>query len=221
MRKKGVSAIVCAYNEGPRISKVLEILTKAENISEIIVVDDGSTDNTLEKARKFRNIRIFKNKKNKGKGYSMNLGVRKAKNKIIFFCDADLKGINSKMVDEIINPVLKGSADMSIGLRKRLSYNFIIKNKKLFLPFIISGERALKKALWYKVPKYYKEGYKIETGLNYYAIKNKYNVVSEQFDYMITIKEKKYDLLKALKQRVRLFEHLILAHIRYNLFDRW
>ena len=41
MRKKGVSAIVCAYNEGPRISKVLEILTKAKNISEIIVVDDG------------------------------------------------------------------------------------------------------------------------------------------------------------------------------------
>jgi len=221
MAKKEVSAIVCAYNEGPRISNVLNSLLKSKNISEIIVIDDGSTDDTKEQVMKFKKIKYFKNNKNKGKGYSMDIGVKKAKHNLIFFCDADLRKFNKKIVDKIIEPVLKGKADMSIGLRKRASYNFMIKFKKLSLPFMISGERILHKSSWDKIPNYYKSMYKIETGINYFAMKYNLRVTYRQFDYTITIKEHKYNLLKCLEQRISLSKHLFLAHLKYNIYNRW
>jgi len=65
---KNITAIVPAYNEAERISKVLEVLTTYKQFKEIIVVDDGSTDNTEEIVKKF-NVRYIRNESNKGKGY--------------------------------------------------------------------------------------------------------------------------------------------------------
>src|SRR3989344_642849 len=223
-RKKGkrkVSAIVCAYNEGPRISNVLCSLKKSKYISEILVIDDGSTDDTIEQIKKFKKIRNFRNKKNKGKGYSMDIGVKNAKYDLIFFCDADLNRFNEKIADEIIKPVIENKYGISICLRKRPSYDFMLKYGDLMLPFIISGERIINKSLWDFIPKYYKSRYKVETGINYFALKKKLKIKYKQFDYMITTKEDKYNLLNALKQRASLDKHLVLAHARFILWDFW
>jgi len=72
--KNKVFALLPAYNEAPRIGKVLKELPKY--VDEIIVVDDGSSDNTAEVARKYDCI-VLKHKKNKGLGAAYKTGFRK------------------------------------------------------------------------------------------------------------------------------------------------
>ena len=91
-----VSIIIPAYNEEKRIPdtlrKILKFVSSKKINSEIIVVDDGSTDNTAAVVAAIKNpkIRIIKNPKNMGKGYSVQNGVRNAKGGIVLFTDADL-----------------------------------------------------------------------------------------------------------------------------------
>ncbi len=124
---ESVSAIVPAYNEGDRIFNVLKILLKTSVLDEVIVIDDGSNDDTYKKViEKFKGnnkLKVSKNNKNMGKAYSMDKGVKNSKGDIIFFCDADLNGLTSKIVEEIINPVKNKEFDMFIGIRKNKIQN--------------------------------------------------------------------------------------------------
>ena len=88
-----VSVIIPAYNEEESIKKTIEVILKSDypkKLFEIIVVDDGSKDKTLEIAKKYEGekIRVF-HKENGGKGSALNLGIKKAKGEIIFTLDAD------------------------------------------------------------------------------------------------------------------------------------
>lgn len=88
------SVIIPAFNAEKQISRTLEAFVEiANNIAlEIIIVDDGSKDETSTKVKRFSNLlplSYFRNKNNYGAAYSRNLGVGKAKNEIIVFNDCD------------------------------------------------------------------------------------------------------------------------------------
>src|SRR3989338_111501 len=88
-----VSIIMPAYNEGKIIGRSLEKLMSVnypKDKLEVLVIDDGSTDNTYEIAGTFesRNVRVIK-KRNTGKASSLNFGIRHAKYGFIAVIDAD------------------------------------------------------------------------------------------------------------------------------------
>jgi dolichyl-phosphate beta-glucosyltransferase len=91
-----LSIIIPAYNEEKRIVstiKKIEDYFKTRNKPyEIIVVDDGSKDKTIEKVNSINstNVRLIKNPKNMGKGYAVKTGVMNSKKEWILFSDADL-----------------------------------------------------------------------------------------------------------------------------------
>jgi len=93
-----ISVVIPAYNEEKRIGRTLKAiqkyLDKKKHDYEIIVVDDGSNDKTIEVAKSFssknKRIKILKNKENRGKGYSVKTGMLAAKKKYVLFSDADL-----------------------------------------------------------------------------------------------------------------------------------
>jgi dolichyl-phosphate beta-glucosyltransferase len=88
-----VSIIIPAFNEEKRlpaaILKIKKYVSKYRIPSEIIVVDDGSTDGTAAAAKKLK-VKLFSNAKNRGKGFSIAQGMKKAKGAIMLFTDADL-----------------------------------------------------------------------------------------------------------------------------------
>src|SRR3989344_2088414 len=213
---KNITAIVPAYNEAERISKVLEVLTTYKQFKEIIVVDDGSTDNTEEIVKKF-NVRYIRNESNKGKGASMDIGVKHAGGEIIFFCDADVLGLNHKILEETIKPVFENKVEMFIAMRNRKLYflSFIL----VFVP-LLGGERALTKRLWINLPDKYKDRFKIETALNFYA-KYYYKGLDYKVFSGITqiIKEKKYGLKRGIKQRFGMYKDVLKAAFELQTLD--
>lgn len=216
---RSVSAIVPAYNEGTRIKNVLEVLAKTKIINEVIVVDDGSSDDTGEIVKKmekeYPKIKYLKNNVNKGKAYSMDRGVKYSRSNVIFFCDSDLNGLTSKIVEQIIFPVLNNEYDMFIGIRGNLM-------QKVFTPFALnSGERALHKETWESLPAFYKNRYRIEVGLNYFVKLFGRGFGYKQFSHFQTLKEVKYGFWRGTFLRWWMNLDVVLAFLRMNLYDRF
>ena len=113
----GVSCVIPAYNEAERIAGVLEAVTRQPLINEVIVVDDGSTDETSKVAAQFRQVHLFIKPNNQGKSGAVCDGVRTSRGSIILLLDADLTGLSHEHLTDLILPVAEGSADFSISLR--------------------------------------------------------------------------------------------------------
>lgn len=168
-----VSCIIASYNERDRIGGVLKVLYKHPLVDEIIVVDDGSTDNTGSVLSDFPDLKVITLPKNKGKSFAVMTGLKEAKGEFIVLIDADLLGLTVNNITDLINPVLNNRADMSISLRA---------NAPIFWRIIgldpISGERVFHKNIvdgqydnLMKLP-----GFGLETFLNQIIIENNYRI---------------------------------------------
>jgi glycosyltransferase involved in cell wall biosynthesis len=217
MFNEKVAAIIPAYNEAERIGKVLKVLTKTRILNEVIVVDDGSTDSTREVVSKFLKVNYIKNKKNMGKAAAMDRGVKATQAQIIFFCDADVKGLTPKIVTEIISPVLRQEVDMFIGVRNSIfeKYGYFRK---------LSGERAIRREVWEKLPRYYKHRFRVETGLNYIVQHTGRGFEYKIFNYNQPIKLfkfKKQYIYSWLRDLLTVHPSVYASILRWNFYDKF
>ncbi len=137
-----ISCIICAYNEAPRIATVLTAATGHANLDEIIVVDDCSSDNTVEMVKRFPTVKLIALPKNGGKSQALVHGLGRAQNDTIMLLDADLAHITETDIAALAEPVLSGAADVSVSLRK----NAFGIHHAIGLDFT-SGERVIPKSL--------------------------------------------------------------------------
>lgn len=133
--------MIAAYNEEPRIAEVLKVVEHHPLIDEVIVVNDGSKDNTSKVVKKFH-VKLIENKKNIGKTLSVRRGIEAAKNDLIMLLDADLRGLNNDSIVKLAQPVLDNRVDWALSLRDN-SAGFM----KLAKMDWISGERIIPKEL--------------------------------------------------------------------------
>lgn len=195
-----ISCIISAYNEGPRIGKILQAVHKHPLISEIIVVDDGSKDNTREIIKKFTGVRLVEHRKNMGKSRAVATGIAESKGEIIFLLDADLRNLTAKDISDLIEPVLSEKADISVSLRKNAPWLY----RKIGLDFI-SGERVFPKKLVQSHLEEIKKlsSYGLEVYLNRLIIKNKYKIKIVFWNNVISPwKHQKGNLFKGLMGEV-------------------
>ena len=117
------SIVIPAYNEGERlrktIEKILAFTSERHWRAEILIVNDGSTDDTAEIVRSYavRNpsLRLIENPGNRGKGYSVRNGMLHSHGDVVLFSDADL----SSPIEESLKlfAALEAGADVAIGSR--------------------------------------------------------------------------------------------------------
>ena len=121
--KPFLSIIIPAYNEESRLPDTLEqvfhFLGKQSFESDVIVVENGSTDRTFDVAQKFaeqhKSLRVIHNEE-RGKGGAVQRGVREASGKYVFICDADLS-MPVEEISKFLPPVLQ-DFDIAIGSRE-------------------------------------------------------------------------------------------------------
>jgi glycosyltransferase involved in cell wall biosynthesis len=174
-----VSIVIPAYNEATRIANTIKSLKNLNEISEIIIVDDGSKDNTLISAKLEANskVKVFSLDKNKGKGFALNYGLKQVSKDmdIIGFLDADLEDSASEVI-KLIQPVIDNEADVVIakfpsakkkgglGFVKRLAKESVLEMTGKELDATLSGQRIFKREVLEKFDEI-PFGYGVEVGM--------------------------------------------------------
>ena len=166
-----VSVIIPAYNEEETVAKVVEVIKKVSFVDEIIVVNDGSSDNTAEEAMN-AGARVITHEVNKGKGEALNTGYREAECDIIAFIDADIYNLTSAKVEAMIRPILEGKTDITKTKFSRASGRVTELTAKPLLNFFfpeisfeqpLSGQFAARKEVLKKIN--FESDYGVDVGI--------------------------------------------------------
>ena len=162
-----ISAIIPVFNEAGKIGRVLETLRYVDRISEIIVVDDGSTDSSVEEiklaAKSDERLRLLQNSINRGKGQAIFSGWHSTNSSCLLLLDGDLFGLNPDHVQELMKPVLDNQTDMAIGQFKNGSWASDFSH---WVTPWLSGQRSLRANLLGQISPKAAEGYGFETALS-------------------------------------------------------
>lgn len=137
------SIIICTYNEEKTIAEVTTACCKLNPGCEIIVVDDGSTDNTeniLNELSKEYSFRYERLQKNMGKSWAMVHGVEVSTKENLLFFDADVSNIRKEHFDELLKHIMDNTADMVLGQPSETLIDYRINPFKA-----LTGERAMLK----------------------------------------------------------------------------
>jgi glycosyltransferase involved in cell wall biosynthesis len=117
--RKLVSVVVPAFNEAATISHVLERVCALDLRKEILVVDDGSADDTAAVAeRAGGDVRVIRHERNQGKGAAVRTGIRSSRGDIVVIQDADLE-YDPRDLPKLLTPLIEGVADVVYGSRLR------------------------------------------------------------------------------------------------------
>lgn len=109
---KSVSIVIPAYNEEATVAKVVSVARKLSYVDEVIVVDDGSTDRTVEEAEN-AGATVISHIMNEGKGSAIKTGFKYSHGNIVAFIDADVSNFTSEKIDKIIRPILEDRTDIT------------------------------------------------------------------------------------------------------------
>jgi dolichyl-phosphate beta-glucosyltransferase len=124
-RHSSVSIVIPAYNEAMRLANSLCVIIRYLHHyrdSELIVVDDGSSDGTADVARRIMRssgrvaTRVLRYDRNRGKGYALKTGLLAAEAPVALFSDADLSAPITEL-PRLVEPIARGEIDIAFGSR--------------------------------------------------------------------------------------------------------
>ena len=180
------AAIIPAYNEGDRIADTVRAARQIPGISEVIVIDDGSKDNTAEAAQSAGADQVITLKTNSGKGAALSAGMKATDADVLLLLDGDL-GSSASGASALLDPVMSGQADMTIAspppIARSGGFGFAVRigrwGIKRFTGRImqspLSGQRAIRREIIDKIGGF-NHRFGVEVGLTIDAIRMGYRV---------------------------------------------
>jgi Glycosyltransferases involved in cell wall biogenesis len=201
-----IIAIIPAYNEEKTIKDVIKAVKETEIVSHIIVVSDGSIDSTCSAAGSM-GVQVVELKSNVGKGGAMKAGLDACRGDIILFLDADLIGLKKEHIIKILDPVVNGRAEMSIGVfaNGRLATDLAQK----ITPFL-SGQRAVKRYVLDGMPDFNITKFGVEVALTRYAMEGNIKIEKVELPEMSHYtKEEKLGLYRGAIARIKMYWDII------------
>ncbi len=208
-----VTVIIPAFNEATRIAAVLAAAQAARLVGEIIVVDDGSADDTAAVAAS-AGVAVIRLAENRGKGWAMRAGAGRARHETVLFLDADLRGLSPDHIDDLVLPVLARQADMTIGIfRDGRTYT----DWAQALTPHISGQRCLPRAVVLAAPLLEQCRFGVEVALTAHARAQGLLIEFVPLPGATHVtKEEKRGPLAGLLARGRMYAEMLVTLARYR-----
>lgn len=201
-----VAAVIPAYNEERTVAGVVRAVLQAPIISEVIVVDDGSTDQTAQVAAS-AGARVISLSCNVGKGGAMKAGAEATDAEIIVYLDADLMGLTKDHVEELAAPVVASKADIALGIFDEGRFTTDIAQK--ITPFL-SGQRAMRRSIILEIPQLERTRYGVELAISRYAEQHMLRVVRVNLKHVAQLtKEEKIGFWRGFRARMRMYWEII------------
>ncbi len=212
-----VCAVVPAFNEAGRVGAVLDALDGAARVSEIVVVDDGSSDNThavaqAHPAAKSGKLRAVRLPANRGKGAAMRAGAETTNAPSLVFFDADLIGLTPTHVDTLVAPVVASRAAMALGVFR---HGRGVTDLAQFLVPNISGQRAIRRDVFLAIPCLTKSGFGVELAITHH-VQDEGLPIERVVLAGVThpMKEEKLGLLRGARDRFRMYRQMLPYMVR-------
>lgn len=187
------SCLIPAYNEAKRISQVLSVLSSSQRLDQLVVVDDGSSDETSAVVEhNFPHVKLITLKKNNGKIATVKEGLKEINSDKTFLCDADLSQLKIEEVHAALDQFAKKS-DLEMIILKRVNEikELLEETKNMLkvdlpdlglefkpktlerLSCLLSGERIIKTSTLKKIlQESNAEGYALEVVINQYIFEH-------------------------------------------------
>lgn len=218
---KNITVILPAKDEADRIGTTIDAVKSSAFVNRIIVIDDGSADQTYQIAENM-GVETYRLSKNFGKGYAVNYGISKSihNSEIIVLLDSDL-GDSAREVDKLIYPVLHNEADVTIakfpqalrkggfGLVKNLARYGVHFYTGQMIYTSLSGQRAFKSDVLEQLGKFPLD-YGIEIGMTIDILRKGYKI--KEVEVNMTHRETGRDMAGFLhrgKQFYQIFKVLL------------
>jgi polyisoprenyl-phosphate glycosyltransferase len=186
MDKTTISVIIPCFNDGANIIPIYKIIKSCQFINEIIIVNDGSNQQTKQILNKLSGIKLVTHPTNLGKSAALKSGFLTSHGDIIIFLDSDLINLQEDDIRSLVNPIISSNYDITLSDRKHETFY----NRLIGFSVAFTGDRAMsRKILEKNMDIFNSSGYLIEASINqrffgkYKIAKVSFNNVYQQSKY--------------------------------------
>jgi glycosyltransferase involved in cell wall biosynthesis len=209
--KKNISCIIPFYNENSRLKHTLKVFDKVSLISHIILVNDGSSDESKVLAENFikgkSRFNLINLKKNMGKSYAIKKGLKLVKSNYILLHDADLIGISSEKIHKALSNAIADKSESKMIIFKRKQADFI---QRLFnFDAMLSGERIIEKDLLESIIKMNPKGYELEVMINQHIIEQNEMIKIVNYNVRNPKRINKWGLTRSILSNLEMIRDII------------
>ncbi len=181
-----LGVLVPAYNEAEYIGKTIAALNRVPGVEEVVVIDDGSTDETAAVAER-SGARVIRLPQNRGKAAAVLFGARFIRQPYLALVDADL-GDSAVELMRLLQPLQEGKAEMTValfpaggvkgglGMVKKLAAWSIYRGTGHYLKEPLSGQRVFKRELL-TLLRHTPKGFGLEVALSMDFLRHGYGVM--------------------------------------------
>jgi glycosyltransferase involved in cell wall biosynthesis len=196
-----VDCVIPARDEALTLGPVVEIARACRYVRDVIVVDDGSTDETAAVAEAAGARVVRRDEEAGSKAHAMEAGVAESTAEAILFVDGDLLGLTPAHLDAICRPVVERRAAMSLGT---FDYGFWNPLVLRFPP--TTGERIVPRWVFDAIPPSKRDGYTIEIRIDEVITEARLPTVARVMDGVThRTKREKFGKLEGYRRTWRMF----------------
>lgn len=205
------SCVVPVYNESSRVGKVLDALKEVNEISEIIIVDDGSTDDSVKVIKKFYpKLTLIQLKVNQGKVFAVKAGVKAAKYEGILLIDSDLSNLKKDEITKGIHLFEDNDLDCLLLSTYPMSKIDLILRYIFRAMLCAAGNRIIYKGYLQEVFKMdITKSYHLEIATNKYLMDNHKKVAYMDISAVNLTKASKDGFIKGLIKEIEMWRQIV------------
>jgi len=218
MAEKQVAILIPAYNEAPRIGSVLDVVCSYDRKKRVLVIDDGSEDDTYECAKQYP-VEIKRHEYNKGKGAALQTGIEHVKEADYWlFIDADLINLKHEHLDALLQPLEANSKiGMTVGMFKKGGKLSVDLAQRFFA--ILNGQRALSDVFLQRLPDLSWARFGVEIFLSKFAEYKKIPVTEPVLNGLTHhTKESKLGFRQGFLYRLQMYRECLYALFNWSKY---